>query len=69
MDACLAGECEPDAIDDYVAAWHEGGDGLPLWQFLGMTSIEYSAWESDPRVLPAILKGRRQDRTFKRPRR
>ena len=37
VDACLAGDCDLDAIDDFIDAWHDGDSGMPLWQFLGVT--------------------------------
>ena len=55
---CLSGEALADEIDDYVEAWHEGGSGLPLYTFLGMTREEYSSWVEDPSVLSEILEAR-----------
>ena len=62
--ACLAGDCELDAIDDFIDAWHDGDSGMPLWQFLGVTRDEYGCWVVDPQVLPAILSAHRFNRPF-----
>ncbi|MBI2767405.1 MAG: hypothetical protein HYX53_16040 [Chloroflexi bacterium] len=56
----LAGVCGLDAIDDYIDRWHEGGTGVPLWQFLGMTRDEYGLWVEDADALPDILRAHRQ---------
>ena len=33
-----------EAIDDYVAAWHQGNSAMSLHDYLGMTQTEYKAW-------------------------
>ena len=58
VDLYLGGQAVADEIDDYVEAWHEGGSGLPLYTFLGMTREEYGSWVEDPSVLSEILEAR-----------
>lgn len=58
VEACLAGDCDLDAIDDYVDRWHDGGTGLMLWEYLGMTRSEYGRWVADADKLEAILAAR-----------
>jgi hypothetical protein len=37
--------CEADTIDDFIDQWHDGaGEGMPLYEYLGMTLEEYAAW-------------------------
>ena len=59
VDACVAGDCDAEAIHDFIDRWHEGGTGVPLWQFLGMTRDEYGLWVEDADALPAILYSHR----------
>ena len=44
-------------IDDYIDAWHEGkaGIGKELYEFLGMTPIEYAMWVERPEILQFII--------------
>jgi hypothetical protein len=58
LQRCLAGETAPDAIDDAVEAWHEGGDERDLPAYLGMTEDEYWRWVRNPDELTAILAER-----------
>lgn len=48
-----------DAIDDFVARWHDGADvwasNLPLHEYLGLSRAEYEAWVRDGANLPDIL--------------
>lgn len=41
-----------DEIDDAVRAWHSGGTGKSLPQYLGWTWDEYVAWVADPERTP-----------------
>ena len=59
IEACLAGDRDPDDIDDYIDEWHAGGSGVPLWAFLGMTRDEYGAWVASPSRLPDIIRAYR----------
>jgi hypothetical protein len=54
MDQYLAGEVEPEAIDDFVDEWHEGEYTASLAEFLGMSDDEYWRWVKDANALPDI---------------
>jgi hypothetical protein len=54
MDRDLAGEVEPEDIDDFVDEWHEGESAASLAEFLGMSDDEYWRWGKDANVLPEI---------------
>ena len=55
----VAGLVPLEAIDDYVARWHEGGGfGLELHEYLGLTEQEYRLWVVDPDVLTAMFRER-----------
>jgi hypothetical protein len=56
----LRGELEPDAIDDFVDAWHENPGNRTVFEFLGMTSEEYALWLRDPDALPQIARARKE---------
>ena len=60
LEKCLSGEMEPTAIDDFVAAWHEGaGEGLGLPEFLGLEQADYARWVLEPNALHAIVQEHR----------
>lgn len=40
----ILGEVSQDDIYDYVTQWHESDSKLPLHEYLGLTSEEYSDW-------------------------
>ncbi len=61
IDACLSGEVDLDAIDDFVQQWHESASRLSLSKYLGMTDDEYAIWVEDSETLPLILCARRAD--------
>jgi hypothetical protein len=54
MDRYLAGEVEPEDIDDFVDEWHEGKYATALAEFLGLSDDEYWRWVKDSSVLPDI---------------
>lgn len=60
IEKCLSGEAVPDEIDDYIDYWHEHETGNILYEFLGMTREEYSAWIFDPDGLSNILADRQE---------
>lgn len=62
VDLCLKGEAIAEDIDDFVDAWHEGGTGMPLSTFLGMTREEYALWVEKPASLNIILEARMRGR-------
>ena len=60
IEQCLAGDIDPEAIDDFVDAWHDGaGPGVTLEDFLGMDATEYALWVERPGMLPSILAAHR----------
>jgi hypothetical protein len=69
VDLCLSGEALSEEIDDYVEAWHEGGSGLPLHAFLGMTREEYGSWVEEPSILNVILEARMRGKPISQTRR
>ena len=64
IDQCVRGYALLEDIDDYIDQWHEGGTGLPLYAFLGMTQQEYSAWLVEDDLLPYVVKARREQAAF-----
>jgi hypothetical protein len=62
VDLCGRGDASPDQIDDFIELWHEGGSGLSLHEFLGMSWDEYSAWVLNPGLLPRIIAAHREAR-------
>lgn len=69
LEACLEGEALLNDVDDWVDAWHDSG-GRPrgfdeaLYEYLGMSRLEYSAWVERPSLLRSIVAGREQGRSF-----
>jgi len=55
----LQGEVSVDEIDNFVDAWHDGGTGLPLSEFLGLSRDEYARWVEEPESLEAALNEKR----------
>jgi hypothetical protein len=43
-------------IDDWVDAWHKGGSGVSLAQWLGFTKAQYMGWVLEPDCLLQILE-------------
>ncbi len=64
VDACLAGDCLADEIDDFVDLWHEGESQEPLSEFLGLTPEEYALWVEKPESLEWILYARSTGRSI-----
>lgn len=67
IDLCLAGKVQPDDIDDFVAAWHDGASSKDIWDFLGMSRDEYGRWMQNPTTLTDILDERRSGFSSQRP--
>lgn len=59
VDQWIQGEVPSEAIEDFVAAWHEGAGGESLPEFLGLSDDEYALWVEEPAFLAAILSARR----------
>lgn len=53
------GMASVDDIDDFVDIWHEGGTGISLHDFLGLSKEEYARWVERPDSLEATLKGKK----------
>lgn len=47
-------------IDDYVDAWHDGIQDVPLHEYLGFSPEEYSLWLSEPDMLAHIVRARHE---------
>ena len=60
IELCLAGRAQPEDIDDFVDAWHEGDSALELHEALGLTWDEYAQWVAQPDILPSILETHRE---------
>lgn len=39
-------------LDDLIDAWHDGGGGQALHEYLGWTWEEYARWLRNPADLP-----------------
>lgn len=55
-------EAENDRIDDLVAKWHEGGSGVSLAEFLGMSQDQYNFWLKEPEAYCKTVLLREQRR-------
>jgi hypothetical protein len=55
IEDCINGYALVDEIDDYIDQWHEGGTGIPLPEFLGMTQKEYTLFVQDEGYIPIIV--------------
>lgn len=64
VDLCMRGEALADEIDNYVDVWHEGGTGVSLPEFLGLTRDEYALWVERPEALNFVLDTRRRNRSL-----
>jgi len=64
VDACLAGVCLADEIDDFIDQWHDGDSQVPLSDFLGFTPEEYAVWVEKPNSLEWILYARKTNRAI-----
>lgn len=60
IDQCLNGDVDPDAIDDFIDAWHGGAGGdEELYRYLGLAEDEYALWVERPESIHAILAAHR----------
>ena len=65
VDAVLAGDELPWAIDSWIARWHEeGGHGVELHDWLGLTWEEYSVLGRGDDALGAVLYARKRQVTL-----
>ncbi len=56
------GRASADELDDFVDDWHEGGTGMPLHDFLGLSREDYARWVEQPDSLETALNERKQER-------
>lgn len=61
LQGYLNGETRAEDIDDFIDAWHAKPGRKKIFEFLGMTSDEYSLWLCDPDSLAEIAKARREE--------
>lgn len=59
LERYLNGEVLAEDIDDFIDIWHENPAGKEIYEFLGMSTKEYSLWLRDPDTLPQIAQARR----------
>jgi hypothetical protein len=59
LDLYLNGEVLSEEIDDFIDEWHAHPGQKDIFEFLGMTTEEYSLWLRDPESLPHIARARR----------
>ena len=57
---CAQGICELEEIDDFVEAWHNSHNPLPLHTFLGFSREDYNIWLLDPEYLQAVVWDKKQ---------
>lgn len=61
MERVLVGEAIWMDADDWVERWHqEGGLGVALHEYLGMTWNEYRLWTERPEALRFIIAAREE---------
>lgn len=59
VQSALNGEIfDLNEIDEFIEAWHESNSKVPIHEWLGFTSEEYSEFLDNPRKLHYILKRR-----------
>lgn len=56
IDDVITGEALIEEIDNYIDRWHDGDSELEIYEFLGMTQIEYRLWVEDNSILKEIVK-------------
>jgi hypothetical protein len=75
MSQAIKGDVSLDEIDDFVERWHSNvyslyarnGDlDVPLAEYLGMSTSEYSRWVRDHGCLKTIVEERREAWPFPR---
>jgi DNA-directed RNA polymerase specialized sigma subunit len=64
IEKCIDGEALAFDIDDYLEEWHTRPTKQEVYDFLGMTKIEYNAWALDDSVLPYIIKAHKNNTDF-----
>src|SRR5690242_14356352 len=61
IDLYLDGKVLADDIDDFIDSWHTQSSDINIYDFLGFSEEEYSAWLRDPDSLPHIACARLKD--------
>ena len=61
IQKCLDSEELWINIDDYVDEWHESDTDMELFEFLGMSQLEYAIWVEKPFALKYIIFCRKYD--------
>lgn len=56
---CLNGDAFLTEIDNYIDAWHESDDDIPIHTFLGMNKKEYALFVEDETYLGYIIAARK----------
>lgn len=56
---CLNGDAFLTEIDNYIDAWHESDDDIPIYTFLGMNKKEYALFVEDETYLGYIIAARK----------
>lgn len=66
IDRCITGDAFLDEVDEYVDAWHDDdtSEDVELYEYLGMTLLEYSLWVTNPKILGSIVDERRKGRNL-----
>ncbi len=64
IELCVEGEVLLEDIDDFIDIWHKSSQDMELHEFLGMSWKEYSAWVSEPDILPFIVTARVEKKEF-----
>jgi len=60
IELVLEGKVSPEDIDLYVEEWwHSSVFDVELYDYLGMTWVEYSTWARNPNKLEEIINNRK----------
>jgi DNA-binding transcriptional ArsR family regulator len=54
----IRGKAHADDIDNFVDNWHQGGTGLALHEFLGLSRDQYARWVENPNSLHSVRAAR-----------
>ena len=65
MEGYVLGDLHEDDIDGWIAYWHDRFEysDVTLYEYLGMTPVEYGNWIAKRRTIKQIV----QDRDVKKP--
>jgi hypothetical protein len=67
IDRCISGDAFLDEVDDYIDEWHDNStsEDVELYEYLGMTLLEYSLWITNPNIIGLIVDARRKGLNLK----